>query len=215
MHRRCRVSREGGRCTLKPFSSRHCFSHIWQYHRSFWRPFALMRLAMALGVRKPPLFPIFFLQSCSTCWFDYFLFIVGFISFISFSETFLFSNGMSSSPTRGSRVVGDGDVHAVRAQRHGGYGHHARSLDKAHCKAKGRVLHIKWLVFDFYETVFIKESGMSRKVPSKWRTMAASRTRASIIAKLRPTQLFWFGFSRSWQTHTHTHTQHIARSNTF
>ena len=31
---------------LKPFSSLHCFSHIWQYQRSFCRPLALIRLAI-------------------------------------------------------------------------------------------------------------------------------------------------------------------------
>ena len=31
---------------LKPFSSRHCFWHIWQYQRSFCRPLAFMRLAI-------------------------------------------------------------------------------------------------------------------------------------------------------------------------
>jgi len=31
---------------LKPFSSRHCFWHSWQYQRSFCRPLALMRLAI-------------------------------------------------------------------------------------------------------------------------------------------------------------------------
>ena len=39
---------------LKPFSSRHCFWHIWQYHRSFCSPRALMRLAICFGARKPP-----------------------------------------------------------------------------------------------------------------------------------------------------------------
>jgi len=48
----------GGGATLNPFSSRHCFWHIWQYHLSFWRPLALIRLEMALGVRKPPFLPI-------------------------------------------------------------------------------------------------------------------------------------------------------------
>lgn len=38
---------------LNPFSSRHCFWHISQYHRSLHRPLALMRLPMAFGVRKP------------------------------------------------------------------------------------------------------------------------------------------------------------------
>lgn len=42
---------------LNPFSSRHCFWHIWQYQRSFWRPFALIRLAIAFGVRNS-FFPI-------------------------------------------------------------------------------------------------------------------------------------------------------------
>lgn len=59
------------RCTLKPFSSRHCFWHIWQYHRSFCNPLAcgkqgqtiskheanqptLIRLPIAFGVKKPP-----------------------------------------------------------------------------------------------------------------------------------------------------------------
>ena len=31
---------------LKPFSSRHCLLHIWQYQRSFCRPLALMRFAI-------------------------------------------------------------------------------------------------------------------------------------------------------------------------
>ena len=35
---------------LNPFSSRHCFSHIWQYHRRRCRPLLLALLAMALGV---------------------------------------------------------------------------------------------------------------------------------------------------------------------
>ena len=38
---------------LNPFSSLHCFSHIWQYHRSFWSPFALILFAMAFGVKNP------------------------------------------------------------------------------------------------------------------------------------------------------------------
>jgi hypothetical protein len=42
---------------LNPFSSRHCFWHIWQYHRSFCSPFALIRFAIAFGVRKS-CFPI-------------------------------------------------------------------------------------------------------------------------------------------------------------
>ena len=55
-------------------SSLHCFWHIWQYHLSFWRPFALMRLAIAFGVRNPAFsFPIVHefvwmnnLMSCTT-----------------------------------------------------------------------------------------------------------------------------------------------------
>ena len=44
---------------LKPFSSRHCFWHIWQYQRNFCRPFALILFDMALGVKKPAFsFPI-------------------------------------------------------------------------------------------------------------------------------------------------------------
>ena len=35
---------------LNPFSSRHCFSHIWQYHRRRCRPLLLALLAIALGV---------------------------------------------------------------------------------------------------------------------------------------------------------------------
>lgn len=31
---------------LNPFSSRHCLLHIWQYQRSFCRPFAFWRLAI-------------------------------------------------------------------------------------------------------------------------------------------------------------------------
>ena len=31
-------------------SSLHCFWHIWQNHRSFWSPFALILFAMAFGV---------------------------------------------------------------------------------------------------------------------------------------------------------------------
>ena len=42
----CRLCDSLVRWHLKPFSSRHCFWHIWQYHRSFCRPFALMRLAI-------------------------------------------------------------------------------------------------------------------------------------------------------------------------
>uniref|UniRef100_A0A0A9CL66 Antigenic determinant of rec-A protein n=1 Tax=Arundo donax TaxID=35708 RepID=A0A0A9CL66_ARUDO len=42
---------------LNPFSSRHCFWHIWQYHRSFCSPFALIRFAIAFGVRNS-CFPI-------------------------------------------------------------------------------------------------------------------------------------------------------------
>ena len=42
---------------LKPFSSRHCFRHIWQYHRSFCSPLALIRFAIAFGVWKSP-FPM-------------------------------------------------------------------------------------------------------------------------------------------------------------
>lgn len=38
-------------------SSRHCFWHIWQYQRNFCSPLDLMRLAMALGLRKSD-FPI-------------------------------------------------------------------------------------------------------------------------------------------------------------
>ena len=37
---------------LNPFSSRHCFWHIWQYHRSFWRPLALILFDIALGEKK-------------------------------------------------------------------------------------------------------------------------------------------------------------------
>lgn len=33
-------------------SSRHCFWHIWQYQRSFCSPLDLIRLAIALGLRK-------------------------------------------------------------------------------------------------------------------------------------------------------------------
>ena len=36
---------------LKPFSSLHCFWHIWQYHRSFCRPMDLILFPMAFGVR--------------------------------------------------------------------------------------------------------------------------------------------------------------------
>ena len=31
---------------MKPFSSRHCFPHIWQYHRKRWRPFAFIWFAI-------------------------------------------------------------------------------------------------------------------------------------------------------------------------
>ena len=37
---------------LKPFSSLHCFWHISQYHRSFCKPFALMRFEIAFGEKK-------------------------------------------------------------------------------------------------------------------------------------------------------------------
>ena len=37
---------------LNPFSSRHCFWHISQYHRNFCKPLALMRFEMALGEKK-------------------------------------------------------------------------------------------------------------------------------------------------------------------
>ncbi len=42
-------------------SSRHCFWHIWQYQRSFWRPLALIRFPIALGLRKSA-FPILISQ---------------------------------------------------------------------------------------------------------------------------------------------------------
>mmetsp|Transcript_41595 Transcript_41595/g.93844 ORF Transcript_41595/g.93844 Transcript_41595/m.93844 type:complete len:203 (-) Transcript_41595:3-611(-) len=45
---------------LKPFSSRHCFWHISQYHLSFWRPFAFMRFPIAFGVRNPPFLLMFY-----------------------------------------------------------------------------------------------------------------------------------------------------------
>ena len=35
---------------LKPFSSRHCLEHIWQYQRRRWRPFCFWRLAICCGV---------------------------------------------------------------------------------------------------------------------------------------------------------------------
>ena len=34
-------------------SSRHCFWHIWQYHRSFCKPLALILFDMAFGVNAP------------------------------------------------------------------------------------------------------------------------------------------------------------------
>lgn len=43
---------------LNPFSSRHCFWHIWQYHLSFCNPLALILLAIAFGVRNS-FFPMF------------------------------------------------------------------------------------------------------------------------------------------------------------
>ena len=42
---------------LKPFSSRHCFSHIWQYQRSFWSPLDLMLFEIHFGVPNSA-FPI-------------------------------------------------------------------------------------------------------------------------------------------------------------
>lgn len=40
-------------------SSLHCFWHIWQYHRSFCNPLALILLDMPLGVKGPAFsFPI-------------------------------------------------------------------------------------------------------------------------------------------------------------
>ena len=45
---------------LKPFSSRHCFSHIWQYQRSFWSPLDLMLFEIHFGVPTSA-FPILFL----------------------------------------------------------------------------------------------------------------------------------------------------------
>jgi len=40
-------------CTLNPFSSRICFSHIWQYQRSLCSPLALMRFPTAFAVMNP------------------------------------------------------------------------------------------------------------------------------------------------------------------
>ncbi len=40
----CRLCESESRWHLKPFSSRHCLPHIWQYQRSFCRPLDLMRL---------------------------------------------------------------------------------------------------------------------------------------------------------------------------
>ena len=39
--------------SLQLTSSRHCFWHIWQYHRNFCNPLALILFAMALGVNGP------------------------------------------------------------------------------------------------------------------------------------------------------------------
>lgn len=44
----CRLCESELRWHLKPFSSRHCLPHIWQYHRSFCSPFDLMRLPICL-----------------------------------------------------------------------------------------------------------------------------------------------------------------------
>lgn len=48
-------------CSNKFISSLHCFWHIWQYQRSFWRPLALIRFPIALGLRKSA-FPILISQ---------------------------------------------------------------------------------------------------------------------------------------------------------
>lgn len=45
-------------------SSLHCFWHIWQYQRSFWRPLALILFPIALGLRKSA-FPILISQKKS------------------------------------------------------------------------------------------------------------------------------------------------------
>jgi hypothetical protein len=58
------------------------------------------------------------------------IFVYCLFYFLLFLFPRLFFLGTTSR--RWSSAVGDGDVHAVRAQRHGGNGHHARSLDKAH-----------------------------------------------------------------------------------
>ena len=43
---------------LKPFSSRHCFWHIWQYHRNFCKPFDFILFPSHFGVPTSA-FPIF------------------------------------------------------------------------------------------------------------------------------------------------------------
>lgn len=45
----CRLCESELRWHLKPFSSRHCLPHIWQYHRSFCRPLDLMRFPICRG----------------------------------------------------------------------------------------------------------------------------------------------------------------------
>lgn len=51
-------------CPHELTSSLHCFWHIWQYQRSFWRPLALIRFPIALGLRKSA-FPILISQKKS------------------------------------------------------------------------------------------------------------------------------------------------------
>ena len=67
---------------LKPFSSRHCFSHIWQNQRSFWSPFDFMLFEIHFGVPFSA-FPILILL-CS-----YSLF-TGVLKFFVVLQTFLY-----------------------------------------------------------------------------------------------------------------------------
>jgi len=56
---------------LNPFSSRHCFWHIWQNHLSFWRPFDFILFPIHFGVPTSA-FPIFprkiWNESLRYCW---------------------------------------------------------------------------------------------------------------------------------------------------
>ena len=65
---------------LNPFSSRHCFSHIWQYQRSFWSPLDLILFEIHFGVPNSA-FPILIIL----CFYSL---ITGVLKKFSFSKRF-------------------------------------------------------------------------------------------------------------------------------